>query len=206
MLAARMRLAAGRVISIVIAAGGWLLTGAKCVLDAVGYSTIPDDWPVLVTRITFLLNTVPWWGYLAFALLSTMWLTWVSWPRSSGPADPEILAVAAMAVAPKDPQADARRQSIIDENRQMIARFLASEETVETSFATYAEGKPCFLKVRPYLSSDTLRSFGGRTVVLPPAGRVHDGLAYRILDDLDRIEREWGLREGYPDGPVRSSS
>lgn len=79
-----MRIATGRILSGLITAGGWLLTGARIVLDAVGYSTAPEDLGVFASRAVPLLTAVPWWGYLFFALASTMWLMWVSWQQRPG--------------------------------------------------------------------------------------------------------------------------
>lgn len=79
-----MKLVVGRIISALVSAGGWLLVGVRSVLDLIGYSTIPDDAKVAATRLDqfFLwLLGVPWWVVFGFALTSTMWLTWVSWPR-----------------------------------------------------------------------------------------------------------------------------
>lgn len=55
-------------------------------LDLIGYSTVPDDATVAATRLDQFLGwlmTVPWWVVFGFALVSTMWLMWVSWPRSA---------------------------------------------------------------------------------------------------------------------------
>ena len=74
----------GRVASTLITAGGWLLAGARAVLDLVGYSTVPEDVTVAQTRLdqalTWFLG-LPWWLPWGFALISTLWLIWVSWPR-----------------------------------------------------------------------------------------------------------------------------
>lgn len=86
----------GRFVSGSISAGGWLLLGVRTVLDLIGYSTLPEDAKVAADRLDhfFLwLLSVPWWAVLGFALVSTMWLMWVSWPREAGggrPAFPKI--------------------------------------------------------------------------------------------------------------------
>lgn len=78
------RRAIGRVASTIITAGGWLLAGARAVLDLIGYSTVPEDVTVAQTRLdqalTWFLG-LPWWLPWGFALISTLWLIWVSWPR-----------------------------------------------------------------------------------------------------------------------------
>lgn len=83
--AATMKLALGRIVSILIPVGGWLLAGVRIVLDLVGYLTLPDDAKVAAVRVDQIfqwLLTVPGWVVYGFALLSTMWLAWVSWPRA----------------------------------------------------------------------------------------------------------------------------
>ena len=53
-------------------------------LDLIGYATIPDDVTVARTRLDQVFElflSIPWWALLGFALVSTMWLMWVSWPK-----------------------------------------------------------------------------------------------------------------------------
>ena len=91
-----IKLALGRLGSILLVAGGWLLAGFRLVLDLIGYSTIPEDVTVAQTRLDQFLElilSIPWWAVWGFALISTLWLIWVSWPRTqaetilSSPAD-----------------------------------------------------------------------------------------------------------------------
>jgi hypothetical protein len=56
------------------------------VLELIGYSTIPDDVTVAKSRLDQALDlflSVPWWALLAFSLIATLWLMWLSWPRQS---------------------------------------------------------------------------------------------------------------------------
>jgi hypothetical protein len=76
----------GRILSGLATAGVWLLLGGRSVLDIIGYSTLPDDTKVAADRLDAFfmwLLGLPWWATLGFALASTMWLMWVSWPRST---------------------------------------------------------------------------------------------------------------------------
>ena len=76
----------GRIISALVTAGGWLLGGARLMLDLIGYSTAPEDAAVAQTRLGQILEwflSIPWWALLGFALVSTLWLMWVSWPRKN---------------------------------------------------------------------------------------------------------------------------
>lgn len=55
-------------------------------LDLIGYATVPDDVEVAKTRLDQALGfflSIPWWALLGFALISTLWLMWVSWPNTS---------------------------------------------------------------------------------------------------------------------------
>lgn len=82
----------GRITSICITASGWGLFGVRTVLDLIGYSTIPDDIAVAKTRADQVLDfilTIPWWATLGFALVSTVVLMWVSWPRPGDDAGPK---------------------------------------------------------------------------------------------------------------------
>ena len=80
-----MGLIVGRILSALFVAGGWLLFGARLVLDLVGYSTAPDDIEVARTRMEQafdLLLSAPWWAVFGFALVSTIVLIVVSWPQN----------------------------------------------------------------------------------------------------------------------------
>jgi hypothetical protein len=79
-----MRRALGRAASIFITASGWLLVGARGALDLIGYSTAPEDLRVAHDRLDQFMGwllSLPWWAVWGFALISTLWLMWVSWPR-----------------------------------------------------------------------------------------------------------------------------
>ena len=72
-------------------------------LDLIGYSTVPEDVAVAKTRLEQLLGLfliIPWWALLGFALVSTMWLMWVSWPRSYPLLNPSDAQPAQPAIEP----------------------------------------------------------------------------------------------------------
>ena len=75
----------GRLFGIALSVGGWLLVGARVVLDLVGYSTAPDDAVVatglMKSFLLWLLN-IPWWVPWAFAFSTTLLLSYVFWPRA----------------------------------------------------------------------------------------------------------------------------
>jgi len=81
-----MRLFVQRLVSFALMAGGWVLTSLRFILEAIGYSTAPDDAGVAMTlleRFILWLLSVPWWAVLGGALISTAWLMWVSWPSTT---------------------------------------------------------------------------------------------------------------------------
>src|SRR5688572_14221140 len=92
------RLAFGRIASIAIFAGGWLFAGVRLVLDLIGYATAPEDARVasgLLHAFFLWVLSLPWWIPWGFALASTFWLTWVSWPRDrhvSSEPRPDLIA------------------------------------------------------------------------------------------------------------------
>ena len=74
-----------RIASVIAIAAGWLLAGVRLILDLIGYSTVPQDLPVaegLLKRFLVWLMELPWYVPWGFALISTVWLTYVSWPRA----------------------------------------------------------------------------------------------------------------------------
>lgn len=78
-------MALGRIVSVFLAMSGWLLFGARVMLDAVGYSTLPEDAIVASERVSaFLiwLSGIPWWALFGFALVSTAILIFAVWPRT----------------------------------------------------------------------------------------------------------------------------
>ena len=84
-----MKLALGRIASILIVALGWVLFGVRTALDFIGYSTAPEDLEVARTRLERgldLLLATPWWALLGFALASTALLIWRSWPHARQPS------------------------------------------------------------------------------------------------------------------------
>ncbi len=79
------KLALGRIASILLLAVGWLIAGVQTVLDLIGYATVPADAQVaagLLRSIFLWILSIPWWVPWGFALISTLWLMRISWPRS----------------------------------------------------------------------------------------------------------------------------
>ena len=57
------------------------------------------------------------------------------------------------------------------------------------------EAHPSFPSLRPYLRDDARRTIlDGRTAVVARDGSAMDGKLHILLDEIDRLEHEWGLR------------
>lgn len=73
-----------RIASFIVTGLAWLLVGARFFADMIGYATLPDDAKVaegVLSRSIDLLLVAPWWAVWGFALIATMWLMYVSWPK-----------------------------------------------------------------------------------------------------------------------------
>ena len=93
----------GRILSAFMMAVWWLLVGAKGVLDAIGYSTAPEDIEVVQTRLDQFIGwllTVPWWVLLGIAFASTVFLIWVSWPRQQSAVESNRKEESPVAIKP----------------------------------------------------------------------------------------------------------
>ncbi|MEX2276346.1 MAG: hypothetical protein WD674_00940 [Cucumibacter sp.] len=79
-----MKLFFGRLISILLTAGGWVLLAVQSVLNAIGYATLPDDAKVaqgIVQEVLLWILRLPPDWVLLFAIVATLGLMWISWPR-----------------------------------------------------------------------------------------------------------------------------
>jgi hypothetical protein len=82
-----------RLASHMLALGGCALVAVRIALDLIGWSTAPDDVGVAMSTVEIFfvwLLGVPWYAPWSFALISTIWLMWVSWPSRSVAGADEI--------------------------------------------------------------------------------------------------------------------
>lgn len=110
--------------SALLLACGWLVAGMRAALDVIGWSTAPDDVAVTMSRIdqAFLwLLSIPWWIPWGFALISTMWMIWVSWPRPQQAAAPP----------PVPPQKTPPDDEALDQIADLEARNKDLQEQIE---------------------------------------------------------------------------
>ncbi len=148
-------------------------------LDLIGYSTIPEDAKVAASRMDaffiWLLN-IPWWAVLGFALISTMWLMWVSWPRPNSDA---------MSVLPKSPTPE----TVVKANIPLIS--FAHDIAHLLQITDSGTGEP-YVLVRPRFSPEN-ESFEDVEVAVEEAYRFEQGSYRRVSSE--RFELSW---EGHP--------
>lgn len=130
----------GRVLSATMMALGWVIAGARTVLDLIGYSTAPDDAQVaghLLHSFLLWVLSLPVWLPWGFALIATLALMYLSWPRPA-PArrSQEVALSTSGASAPLQTRAAKPSQpSIIMHNHLTLysAGLYTSQVTVHTN-------------------------------------------------------------------------
>ena len=113
-------------------------------LDVIGYSTAPEDIEVARSRLENALDfllTAPSWAVFGCALVATMWLMWVSWPRQT--------IFAETTVAPKEDRLGKKEDRAGREQEQRERRGAAARQLDDL----FAEG------VRDAYSITTRRKF-----------------------------------------------
>ncbi len=89
----------------------------------------------------------------------------------------------------------------IDEKRALIAKarefvvIATGEKGINTDFKRKLESYAPYFELRPHLSVEFRKKVDAqRTVFVPRDGTHLPALASWFLDELDRLEKEWGLR------------
>jgi hypothetical protein len=86
------------------------------------------------------------------------------------------------------------QRELIRAGRQFVITACA-KNGIETDFKRKLEAYPQFFKIRPHLSQEYRDKLDApRTVYVPRDGTHYPALANWFLDELDRLEKEWGLR------------
>jgi hypothetical protein len=89
----------------------------------------------------------------------------------------------------------AARQLLIERSRAMVtdvhnkARATRNKKTVKEHLEAHRD----FPAVRQYLSERSKDAIWGRIAVVAPESTM-DGTLHSILEDIDRLEQEWGLK------------
>ena len=86
-----------------------------------------------------------------------------------------------------------RKERLINDARSNIAA--ATKYNARDSLRTELESCSAFLGLRPYLSKNFLDKLysGEQATVANPSGKALSGLTLEFLDELERLEKEWGL-------------
>jgi hypothetical protein len=86
-----------------------------------------------------------------------------------------------------------RKRELIKEGRQIATRH--TQISTEIPFRHYIEGHAVYPHLRPHLGRKFLSDLNnGRIIIAQADGARMDALAERLLNELDRLEAEWGLR------------
>lgn len=87
---------------------------------------------------------------------------------------------------------DARRRSLITAGRDIAHRFVG--EGQDQGFRAYLEHERAYADIRPHLSQGYLDKLNApRTSYSNADGAKYPPLVSWFLDELDRLEKEWGL-------------
>jgi len=90
------------------------------------------------------------------------------------------------------------QQDIIEQRRALIADcrklIVESEKDRTGDVKSYLEDNITFMRMKKYLSAKYLEDFNSGRVVLSVAKhRVRFGLVSNLVNEIDRLETEWGL-------------
>jgi hypothetical protein len=88
----------------------------------------------------------------------------------------------------------AHRKELIRGARKFVARFVENHPGDEQAFKTKLESDISFLSLEPHLSKEFLEKLHApRTIYVQREGTNRPALADWYLDELKRLEKEWGL-------------
>lgn len=169
-----------RMLSILAMAGGWFVAAVRTMLDLIGWSTAPDDIPVFGQRIDQIMDAVfsaPWWVPWGFALVSTLWLMWVSWPRVQMSGSPEA-APTVFVSEPMEPEI------AIEQRARDDLEMFVTEHLIETCAALI------------HLQAELVRRSGSPEKIQDMA---IDGLTRRW--DLRDFAEGYEMLSGFSDSP-----
>jgi hypothetical protein len=91
----------------------------------------------------------------------------------------------------------------LDERKQLIRQWREMVRTIHKqarmtknasrSITSLLEMNVDFLRFAPYMTDDTKAAVYGRTMIVPPEQSEMSGTLHAILDDINALERKWGL-------------
>jgi hypothetical protein len=90
------------------------------------------------------------------------------------------------------PENRERQRQLIDRARSFAANY--TKGGVDGTFRGYLEGTPTYAALRGHLSKQFFNELNQpRRVTLPAEGARYDPIVEAFLNELDRLEREWGI-------------
>jgi len=94
------------------------------------------------------------------------------------------------------PASETERRQLIGRWRKMVMTInkqTRMKKNASRSVTSLLEMNPDFLTLKPYLSERSKDSVYGRTTIVPPDQSEMSGALWALLDDIERLERSWGL-------------
>jgi hypothetical protein len=120
-------------------------------------------------------------GAILFGLAAVLWL-W-EWGRQKHVTPQEV-----------DASERDRKRNLIDTGRSFAANYTQGRAGHDT-FRSYLESTKSYAALRGYLSNAFLTQLNNpNTVYAMPPGGSYEGPVEGFLNELDRLEGEWGLR------------
>lgn len=164
-----MKLFAGRLFSILLVAGAWIVIGVRAVLDLIGYATLPEDSKVaqgVAEHLLLWVLSLPIWLPWGFALIATLMLMWVSWPRQ--------LATGTDALSPRTtPEPSPPLAAEVPRSRRDATdrKFVAPEMTPNRIFGFYKNNTAIQAhELTKHLIGQWIKVTGPLLQVLPRSG------------------------------------
>jgi hypothetical protein len=105
---------------------------------------------------------------------------------------------------------EARKRTLIRGGRKLVYLFMREphENRHDMAFKAGLEKSIIFYDIEPYLSDEFKKklAFLSRGTFVPPLGTTMPHVPRSFLDELKRLEREWGLTIDPPAAPPPSPS
>jgi hypothetical protein len=96
--------------------------------------------------------------------------------------------------AASDSKSDDRRRDLLKTAKTFISETVNKNPDYDY-FQHELEKQRFFLDLKPYLTEGFVRALvGGRVIIIAPEGSNMPGIAWRFLDEIERLEREWNIR------------
>ncbi|MDP2129626.1 MAG: hypothetical protein U0989_18510 [Azonexus sp.] len=86
-----------------------------------------------------------------------------------------------------------RRRSLIVNGRKLIAEF--HRQSDHEKFVSFLATQDVWQEIRPYFDQEKCRELENPNMFVVTNGEIRDGKIYYFRSELDRLEKEWGLKD-----------